>query len=91
MRPTPLVGLALILCAVSLTSCTGLAVRPTGAPVQAGYDADKPGWAERYIPGFRRVVNLLPPPTEARIKWDERMKRQHQSWVDGVEPRPASY
>jgi hypothetical protein len=41
-----------------------------------------PGWAERFIPGWRAASSILPPPTEARIKWDERQKRQNSRWED---------
>jgi hypothetical protein len=86
-----LVALMVLLSVPLVTSCTALSARPAGKPVPAGYEPDKPGWAEKYVPGLKRVSNLLPPPTEARLKWDERMKRQQNTGPEGGESRATGW
>lgn len=56
--------------------------------VKAGYDTeDEEGWASKYIPGVRAVSKFIPPPTDARKKWDERYKRWNSaSDVEGEFP-----
>jgi len=39
---------------------------------------DRESWASRHIPGWKAVGNFVPPPTEARKKWDEWGKRKAQ-------------
>jgi hypothetical protein len=34
------------------------------------------GWAARNVPGWKALSALLPPPTEARQKWDEQNRSQ---------------
>jgi hypothetical protein len=64
-----------------VSSCSSLG---PGTAVKAGFsntagpsdrraampDPDE-GWAERYIPGWKKLNDSLPPPTEARTKWDQ--------------------
>jgi hypothetical protein len=67
------------------SSCT--AVR-SGVPVKAAFDSpakagvpvDERGWASRYIPGVRAISNLVPEPSEARVKWDEYYKKKNGHW-----------
>lgn len=60
-----------------LTSCSGLRL---GSPVKAGFEAEEEGWATRNIPGVKKLSELIPPPNEARQKWDERKKQQNDLW-----------
>lgn len=58
-----------------LTSCSGL--RGGNPAVKAAYEAeDDEGWAKRNIPGLKTLSDLIPPPNEARIKWDQRNRKQ---------------
>lgn len=57
-----------------ISSCTAMG---PGKAVKAGFEMqEEEGWASRYIPGVRAVSKFIPPPTEARIEWDKRQKRQ---------------
>lgn len=59
-----------------LTSCAS-----TGAATftKAGFEQeDNQGWASKYLPGVSLLSKLLPPPTEARLEWDEHQKRMSQ-------------
>ncbi len=67
-----------------LASCSAL---HTGSPIKAGFDAgksaldaDEESWASRHIPGLKTLSNLVPPPSEARTKWDEWQKKRQQPW-----------
>jgi hypothetical protein len=88
MKSIPAVCLAIIFAlALFASSCSTLR---SGSPVKARYDAEKPvfdaeegGWAYRNIPGVKALSNFVPPPTEARTKWDEwQKKRQHPRDLD---------
>ena len=68
MRFRSVLPLVALLALPFITSCTTLRA---GTPVKAGYEADEPGWALRYIPGLKTISDLIPPPNEARTKWDE--------------------
>ncbi len=46
------------------------------SPAGSGFPPETPGWAARYIPGWKWLSDTIPPPTEARMKWDERNYRQ---------------
>jgi hypothetical protein len=70
--------------ALFASSCSTLR---SGSAVKAGYDADKPvfdaeegGWAYRNIPGVKALSNFVPPPNEARTKWDEWQKKRQETW-----------
>ncbi len=74
MRLLYIVALAAIALLPLLTSCTALG---PGKAVKAGFELqEEEGWASRYIPGVRAISKFVPPPTEARLEWDKRMKRQ---------------
>ncbi len=73
MRFLSVLPLAALLVLPFITSCTTLRA---GAPVKAGYEIDETSWALRYIPGLKTLSDLIPPPTEARTKWDEWQKTQ---------------
>lgn len=56
-----------------LSSCSSMqtsAIRP------AGYETEKTGWIQKNLPSLETLSNMIPPPTEARNKWDEIQKRQ---------------
>ena len=36
---------------------------------------DEESWASRYIPGVRAVSKFIPPPSDARKKWDDRYNK----------------
>lgn len=58
-----------------LTSCSGL--RSGNTAVKASYEAEEnEGWMKRKIPGLKTLSDLVPPPNEARIKWDQRNRKQ---------------
>jgi hypothetical protein len=40
------------------------------------------GWASKYIPGWKKLSGILPPPTDARRKWDQWQKRGHSGRED---------
>lgn len=46
--------------------------------VKAGYENEKSGWISRNIPSLEKLSNMIPPPTEARTKWDETQKKQRE-------------
>jgi len=50
------------------------AVRP------AGYENEKTGWFQKNLPSFETLSNLIPPPNDARMKWDERQKKQRDGY-----------
>jgi hypothetical protein len=52
-------------------------------PAGAGTDMDDESWASQYIPGVRALSNFVPPPTEARIQWDEQYKKRYHSSSPG--------
>ncbi|MBI5252114.1 MAG: hypothetical protein HY912_21680 [Desulfomonile tiedjei] len=60
-----------------LTSCSSLRL---GSPVKAGFEADEEGWASRNIPGVKKLSDLIPPPNEARQKWDDQRKQRYDLW-----------
>jgi hypothetical protein len=71
---------AAMMALILLSSCSTLRV---GAPVKAGYEVEEPSWALRYIPGLKAVSDLIPPPNEARMKWDEAQKKKETLWETG--------
>ena len=83
MRFLSLLPLAALLALPFITSCTALRA---GTPVKAGYEAEEPSWAMRYIPGLKTVSDLIPPPTEARTKWDEWQKGRSSGGEPKADP-----
>lgn len=68
-----------------VTSCTGFrAGTPTkaafDAPAKAGAPSEVQGWASKYIPGVRAISQLVPQPSESRLKWDEWYKKRNDRW-----------
>jgi hypothetical protein len=70
--------------ALFASSCSTLR---SGNPVKAGYAPEKPafdveegGWAYRNIPGVKALSDFVPPPNEARTKWDESQKKKDHRW-----------
>lgn len=84
MKALSIIAVAAVLTFPFLTSCTTLRA---GAPVKAGFEAEEPGWALRHIPGLKALSNLIPPPTDARLKWDEWQKGKNRQW-DTLEKLP---
>jgi len=96
MKVSMTVVAALLIFLAFLSSCTTLRL---GTPVKASssawdQEAEKgadeenaqEGWASRYVPGWKRLSNLLPPPTEARKDWDKWMSqgsRHHRGGLPG--------
>ena len=60
-----------------LTSCSTLR---TGNPLKAGYAPEEEGWLSRNVPGIRKLSEVIPPPNEARQKWDEQRKQRNDHW-----------
>jgi hypothetical protein len=93
MRKTFVTALAALLILPLVSSCTHLR---SGAPVKASFDLpaktstppEEQGWASKYIPGVRLISNLLPEPSEARVKWDDYYKKRTDHWgpsaVNGI-------
>jgi hypothetical protein len=73
MKIASMVSVAALVAFPLLTSCSTTQV---GTPVKAGYEVEKPSWPMRYIPGLKAVSDFIPPPNEARLKWDEAQKRR---------------
>ena len=71
------VCLAIIVAFTFLTSCSTLR---SGNPVKAAYNAEEVGWASRNVPGVKALSNLVPPPSDARTKWDQYLKKRQEPW-----------
>ena len=84
MKKIAVIGLVVLFPLLLFSSCVHL---KTGDAVKAGYNIDsepsraafnpretKDGWASRYIPGWKAINRLIPPPNEARRKWDDRYR-----------------
>lgn len=54
-------------------SCSSLKM---GSAVKAGFDSEEESWLERKIPGVKSLSNMIPPPSEARLKWDQYNKNK---------------
>ena len=87
------IGAVILLAFLCVTSCTHLR---SGTAVKAGFDADSPpgavgldslapkeSWASRHVPGWKAVQRLLPPPTEARRKWEDHYQSRSRMYEDG--------
>lgn len=80
MRLSSLLLLGALCSLPLLSSC---ATTGTADFIKAGFEEEEPeGWASRYIPGVKTLSKLIPPPSEARIKWDEQQKRLHGRALD---------
>jgi hypothetical protein len=77
MKIISVVSVAAVVALPLFTSCSTMRV---GAPVKAGYEVEEPSWALRYIPGLKAVSDFIPPPNEARMKWDEAQKKRGIPW-----------
>ncbi len=67
------------------SSCTAMrSVVPVRAsfdsPAKASMPPEEQGWASRYIPGVRQISNLLPEPSDARVKWDDYYRKRNDHW-----------
>lgn len=80
MKIISVVSVAAAMALIFLTSCSSLRV---GAPVKAGYEVEQPSWPLRYIPGLKAISDFVPPPNEARRKWDEAQKKRENVWDTG--------
>ncbi|MCX5860688.1 MAG: hypothetical protein WCG29_00240 [Desulfomonile sp.] len=75
MRIVSALGLVGLVVLPFLTSCSGL--RSGNTAVKASFEANEnDGWMTRKIPGMKTLSDLIPPPNEARMKWDQRNRRQ---------------
>lgn len=72
----------LIMILVVGASCSTLT---TGSAVKAGFESEEESWLSRKIPGVKALSNMIPPPTDARLKWDQynKDKQKDPSKVDG--------
>jgi len=72
MRIRLVVAVVALVCLPLMTSCSGVR---SGTAVKAAFDAeDQESWITKKIPGLKTLSNLLPPPNENRIKWDQYYK-----------------
>lgn len=85
MKYISILSLAAVVGIFLLPSCSAV---KWAVPATAGSEMEDESWASRYIPGVKAVSNLVPPPTEARLQWDERYKNQREPWASssGVIP-----
>ncbi len=85
---------ALVVALPLVTSCSTLR---SGVPVEAAFSpeddaeeigssrpADEAGWASRNIPGWKALKAVVPPPTDARKKWDRWQNRRRAVPDDGL-------
>jgi hypothetical protein len=71
--------LTVILYAFLVSSCSS--IQTAGSIVKpAGYENEKTGWLQKNLPSLEKLSNLIPPPTDARMKWDETQKRQKDGY-----------
>ncbi len=54
--------------AVLGSSCSTLTA---STAMKASYDTEEDSWLSRKIPGVKSLSNMIPPPTDARLKWDQ--------------------
>lgn len=98
MRTHIIALIGLVLACSLVVSCTALR---SGSAVKAGFSAQQgpdeaippdrlsdDGWADRWIPGWKKAGKIIPEPSESRRKWDERMKRNRARWD---EPNPMGW
>ncbi len=82
-----------VICFALMPFCSSCSVIRAGAPVKADYSEEKDqaeakkigelseeSWASRYIPGWRAVTGLVPPPSDARKKWDNWNRKRNRSF-----------
>jgi hypothetical protein len=77
MKQFLLLLLVAVSCAMLLCSCVGLR---SGAPVAANYAAASDAPFEEQPSMWRRFLNLIPPPSEARKNWDREQRRRYNQW-----------
>ncbi len=71
-----IVFVALLLAAVLMCASACSSLR-WGNAVKASFDTEESdGWLKRKVPGIKTLSNIIPPPNENRIKWDQRLRRQ---------------
>ncbi len=78
MKYIAILSLATIVGFFLLPSCSAV---KWAVPAKAGADMDDESWAVRYIPGLKAASDFIPPPTEARMQWDERYRNKGNSWA----------
>jgi hypothetical protein len=84
MRIISVLSVAAVMALPLLSACSTLRV---GSPVKAGYEVEQSSWALRHVPGLKAVSDLIPPPNEARMKWDEAQQKKGTLW-EGAEKLP---
>ena len=88
----------IVSCIIVLPFFVSCSAIRTAVPVKAGFSAEnetaeakkigdppKEGWASRYIPGWRAVTGFVPPPSDARQKWDEWNRKRNRSFNSSQE------
>lgn len=65
----------LVMVTVLGTSCSTLS---TSNAVKASFDTEEESWLSRKIPGVKALSNMIPPPTDARLKWDQYNKNKQK-------------
>lgn len=50
------------------SSCSTLTA---STPVKASFDSEEDSWLARKIPAVKSLSNMIPPPSDARLKWDQ--------------------
>ncbi len=60
--------LVLIVFLALAASCSTL---NSGNAVKANFESEEESWLSRKVPGFKSLSNMIPPPTDARLKWDQ--------------------
>lgn len=58
----------LMMIAVLGSSCSTLTA---SSAVKASFDSEEDSWLAKKIPAVKSLSNMIPPPSEARLKWDQ--------------------
>ena len=51
--------------------CSSCSTLTASAPVKASFDSEEDSWLARKIPAVKSLSNMIPPPSDARLKWDQ--------------------
>ncbi|MGC8605792.1 MAG: hypothetical protein ACP5VS_19175 [Desulfomonilaceae bacterium] len=74
MRNYSWIALGIAFLSLLFSSCSSMQT-PASAVRPAGYENEKPGWIKRNLSSLETLSSMIPPPTEARTKWDETLKK----------------
>lgn len=65
------------ICAAALVCASACSSLRSGNAVKASFETEETeGWLARKVPGIKTLSNIIPPPNENRLKWDQRLRRQ---------------